>query len=64
MNGNSNRHGELAADIRRHVGTEATKRLLGTLPAFRLEQEVPQRFMDLLDRLDGIEARPAGERRQ
>ncbi|MDX8494294.1 hypothetical protein RFN29_22265 [Mesorhizobium sp. VK22B] len=66
MNGNSReRRARLAADIRRQVSSEATKRLLRTLPAFRLEKEMPKRLTDLLDRLDGAEAGPAsGERRQ
>ncbi|MDX8530662.1 hypothetical protein RFM41_02775 [Mesorhizobium sp. VK25A] len=66
MNGNhGNRRAELANDIRRQAGSEATKRFLRTLPAFRLEKEVPQRLSDLLDRLAGAEAKKAsGGRRQ
>jgi len=61
MNGNNgNRRAELANDIRRQAGSEATKRFMRTLPAFRLEKEVPQRLSDLLDRLDGAEAKNAG----
>ena len=45
----------LAADIRRQFGTEATKRFLRTLPAFRTGLDIPDRFRELLDRLDGIE---------
>jgi hypothetical protein len=53
MNGNkSKRHAKLAADIRRQVGSEATKRLLRALPPFRLEKDMPKRLRDLLDRLD------------
>ncbi|RRI07685.1 hypothetical protein EH240_00100 [Mesorhizobium tamadayense] len=56
MNGNKGeRRARLAKDIRRQVGTEATKRLLRTLPVFRLEKEVPKRFKDLLDRLERLE---------
>ena len=61
---NSDTRADLAKDIRRHVGTEATKRLLRTLPAFRLEKELPKRFEDLLDRLDGVAADEVGGRRQ
>ncbi|UCI08994.1 hypothetical protein [Mesorhizobium sp. B1-1-8] len=62
---NSKRRAALANDIRRQIGAEATKRLLRTLPAFRLETEVPKRLRDLLDRLDDIEPNPASsERRQ
>jgi len=57
MNGNnSERRADLANDIRRQAGTEATKRFLRTLPAFRLEKEVPRQLTDLLDRLDDAEA--------
>ncbi|RAZ92139.1 hypothetical protein DPM33_06785 [Mesorhizobium hawassense] len=66
MNGkNGNRRAELANDIRRQAGSEATKRFLRTLPGFRLEKEMPQRLSDLLDRLDGADAKKTGgERRQ
>ena len=66
MNGNnSQKRTELAADIRRQVGTEATKRFLRTLPAFRLEKEMPKHFKELLDRLEGVEAATQnGGRRQ
>jgi hypothetical protein len=66
MNGNSSSsRAELAADIRRRVGSEATKRLLRTLPAFRLEQDVPRRLQELLDRLDEPEEdAKSGEQRQ
>ncbi|MBZ9988311.1 hypothetical protein LB572_14530 [Mesorhizobium sp. BH1-1-5] len=61
MNGNNgNRRAELANDIRRQAGSEATKRFMRTLPAFRLEKKVPQRLSDLLDRLDNAEAKTAG----
>lgn len=45
----------LDADIRRQFGTEATTRFLRTLPAFRTDLDIPDRFKELLDRLDGIE---------
>ena len=66
MNGNNgNRRAELANDIRRQASSEATKRFLRTLPAFRLEKEVPRQLSELLDRLDGAEAQTAsGGRRQ
>ncbi|WP_217577937.1 hypothetical protein [Mesorhizobium sp. GbtcB19] len=66
MNGNNgNKRAELANDIRRQAGSEATKRFLRTLPAFRLEKEMPERLSDLLDRLDGADAKKTGgERRQ
>ena len=61
---NGNRSEALAVDIRRQFGTEATKRFLRTLPAFRTEADIPDRFRDLLDRLDGIEASVAGDQRR
>ena len=61
---NGNRSDELAADIRRQFGTEATTRFLRTLPSFRTEADIPEHFRDLLDRLDGIEASVAGGQRR
>ncbi|TPL04195.1 MULTISPECIES: hypothetical protein [unclassified Mesorhizobium] len=61
MNGNKGkRRAELANDIRRQAGSEATKRFLRTLPAFRLEKEMPRQLRELLDRLGGAEAENAG----
>ncbi|OHV86727.1 hypothetical protein [Mesorhizobium sp. ORS 3428] len=60
------RRAKLANDIRRQLGTEATKRFLRTLPAFRLQKEMPKRLTDLLERLEGAEAeagKSGGERR-
>ncbi|WP_367142480.1 hypothetical protein [Mesorhizobium sp.] len=54
----------MANDIRRQAGSEATKRFLRTLPAFRLEKDVPRRLSDLLDRLDAADARKAGGERR
>ncbi|MDX8465063.1 hypothetical protein RFM26_05140 [Mesorhizobium sp. VK23B] len=64
MSGNGgDRRAKLAKDIRRQLGTEATKRFLRTLPAFRLEKEMPKRLTDLLDRLEGAEADKMGGQR-
>lgn len=52
---NGERREELGADIRRQFGAEATTRFLRTLPAFRTEFDIPDRFQELLDRLDSIE---------
>ncbi|WP_337094950.1 hypothetical protein [Mesorhizobium argentiipisi] len=49
----------MANDIRRQAGSEATKRFLRTLPAFRLEKDMPRRLSDLLDRLEDAEAENA-----
>ena len=65
MNGNNdNSRATLANDIRRQVGTETTKRLLRTLPGFRVEKEVPEHLNDLLDRLDNVEMKKAGGARR
>jgi hypothetical protein len=61
---NGDRGEELAADVRRQFGTEATTRFLRTLPAFRTEADIPDHFRELLDRLDGIEASLAGGERR
>ena len=62
---NGDRREELASDIRGQFGTEATMRFLRTLPAFRVEADIPDRFKELLDRLDGIEGSVAwGQRGQ
>lgn len=53
---NDERRERLAAGIRRQFGTEATMRFLRALPAFRTENDIPDRFRGLLDRLDGIES--------
>ncbi|MGX9181531.1 hypothetical protein [Mesorhizobium sp. BHbdii] len=52
---NDERRERLAAGIRRQFGSEATMRFLRALPAFRTENDIPDRFRELLDRLDGIE---------
>ncbi|CCV05328.1 conserved hypothetical protein [Mesorhizobium metallidurans STM 2683] len=59
----SERREGLDADIRRQFGTEATTRFLRTLPAFRTELDIPDRFKELLDRLDGIESSVTVSRR-
>lgn len=64
MNGNNdNRRAELADDIRRQMGTEATKRFLRSLPAFRMEKDTPRQFRELLERLDEAGAVQSGQRR-
>ncbi|MET3582552.1 hypothetical protein ABID19_005614 [Mesorhizobium robiniae] len=54
---NDERRERLAAGIRRQFGAEATKRFLRALPAFRTQNDIPDRFKELLERLDGIESR-------
>ncbi|TPO11585.1 hypothetical protein FJ987_18420, partial [Mesorhizobium sp. CU2] len=61
MNGkNGDKRGEIAADLRRQLGSEATQRFLRAMPAFRLETDMPKHFRELLDRLDRADAKPAG----
>lgn len=57
MSRNKGEKGErLAVEIRRQFGTEAMKRFLRTLPAFRAEVEIPERFKEQLKRLDSVES--------
>lgn len=56
--------GRLAADVRRQFGAEATTRFLRNLPAFHAEADVPDRFKELLDRLDKVENGNTNWRRQ
>ena len=65
MTRNKGEKGEgLAAEVRRQFGAETVTRFLRTLPAFRTEADIPDRFRELLDRLDGAEDGDAGWRRQ
>ncbi|UVK50609.1 hypothetical protein DBIPINDM_003786 [Mesorhizobium sp. AR02] len=50
----------LAAEVRRQLGAETMTRFLHTLPAFRPETDIPNRFRELLDRLDRLESNPGG----
>jgi hypothetical protein len=59
---NGERPESLAADIRRQMSTEATKRFLRTLPAFRADNDIPEHFRELLNRLDGVENLVASDR--
>lgn len=54
----------VATEVRRQFGAESTKRFLRALPAFRTEAEIPDRFRELLDRLDGMKSSTTGTRRQ
>ena len=51
---------KLATEVRRQFGAEAMTRFLRTLPAFRPETDIPNRFKELLDRLDRPESSPGG----
>jgi hypothetical protein len=61
---NRDRRESLAADIKRQFSTDATTRFLRTLPAFRTEADIPDHLRELLERLDGVEASMAGDKRQ
>ncbi|WP_027060221.1 hypothetical protein [Mesorhizobium loti] len=52
----------LAAEVRRQFGAEAMTRFLRSLPAFRPEADIPNRFTELLDRLDRLESSTGGGR--
>ncbi|TPK89919.1 hypothetical protein [Mesorhizobium sp. B2-4-17] len=54
----------LATEVRRQFGAEAMTRFLRTLPAFRTEADIPDRFRQLLDRLDRLEDGDVSWRRQ
>ncbi|MER8374142.1 hypothetical protein [Mesorhizobium sp. M1409] len=54
----------LATEVRRQLGAEAVTRFMRTLPAFRTEADIPDRFRKLLDRLDGAEKSDVGWRRR
>jgi hypothetical protein len=54
----------LVTEVRRQFGAEAVTRFLRTLPAFRAEADIPDRFRELLDRLEGAEAGDVGWRRR
>ena len=58
---NGERPEGLAADIRRQMSTEATKRFLSNLSAFQADNDIPDHFRELLDRLDRVEIRVAGD---
>ncbi|ESY77774.1 hypothetical protein X740_23075 [Mesorhizobium sp. LNHC221B00] len=49
----------LATEVRRQVGAKTMTRFLRTLPAFRIEADIPDRFKDLLDRLDRVAGSPS-----
>ncbi|CAN7333077.1 hypothetical protein [Mesorhizobium sp. LjRoot246] len=54
----------LAIEVRRQFTAETVTRFLRTLPAFRTEADIPERFRELLDRLDRAEGRDVSWRRQ
>ena len=51
---------KLATEVRRQFGAEAMTRFLRTLPTFRPEADMPDRFRELLDRLDRLESSTSG----
>lgn len=51
----------LAATIRRQIGSEANARFLRSMPAFRVDAELPTDLRDMLRELDRAEA--AGRQR-
>ncbi|TWI36422.1 hypothetical protein [Mesorhizobium tianshanense] len=61
---NDERRERLATGVKHQFGTEATMRFMRALPAFRTENDIPDRFRELLDRLDGIESSVAANSRR
>ena len=55
---------KLATEVRRQFGAEAMTRFLRTLPSFRTEADIPNRFSELLDRLDRLERNSLGSGRR
>ncbi|PWJ84195.1 hypothetical protein C7441_106110 [Pseudaminobacter salicylatoxidans] len=54
--GNNNRTSDaLALEIRRQFGSDAVKRFVRALPAFKVDQELPRKIRDLLGKLDHAE---------
>ncbi len=54
--GSNNRTSDaLALEIRRQFGSDAVRRFVRALPAFRVDPELPRRIRDLLGKLDHAE---------
>lgn len=54
---NGNQHQSLSASIKRGARSDATRRLLRSLPVFRADNAMPAQFTALLEELDQAEAR-------
>jgi hypothetical protein len=50
------RQSTLPDEVRRQLGSAGTKRFLRALPAFRIDEGIPERFRNLLAELDRVEA--------
>jgi hypothetical protein len=50
------RQSTLPDEVRRQFGSAGTKRFLRALPAFRIDEGIPERFQNLLAELDRVEA--------
>ncbi|MDQ2632942.1 MAG: hypothetical protein M3Y43_00880 [Pseudomonadota bacterium] len=50
----------LQTEIRRQFGSAGTSRFLRALPGFQVEQQLPDRFADLLSELDRAESDRGG----
>jgi hypothetical protein len=51
----SEKQQDLARTIKHQAGTQATRRLLGSLPMFKVVKDVPEHLQSLLDRLEAME---------
>ncbi len=57
MNGNAHeREGRVAAEIRRQIGDNTSRRLARAVPSFRVVSDIPDHLRELLERLDGMES--------
>lgn len=54
------RDGSLSDEIRRQFGSAGVTRFLRSLPAFEVDQSMPQRFKNLLAELERVEADQRG----
>jgi hypothetical protein len=60
---NGDRSHTLSASIRRQIGTEANVRYLRSLPAFRVDLELPADLREILNKMERNEARAAKRER-
>ncbi|KQZ80785.1 hypothetical protein ASD64_10745 [Mesorhizobium sp. Root157] len=51
----SEKQQDLASTIKRQAGAQATRRLLRSMPTFKVVTEMPRHLQDLLDELNEVE---------
>ncbi|MBZ9739691.1 MULTISPECIES: hypothetical protein [unclassified Mesorhizobium] len=52
----TSRQVSVAAIVKRQIGSKAVKRYTATLPIFHVDETIPNRFKELLERLEHAEA--------